>query len=48
MYRNGDVNAGIISCGQGVGLIKKIRPLKEIIEEIVFQADELRRNLVAS
>jgi len=48
MYRNGDVNAGIISCGQGVGLIKKIRPLKEIIEEIVFQADELRRHLVAS
>lgn len=45
MYREGDVNAGTISCGQGIGLVKKIRPMREIIEEIVYQADEFRRKL---
>ncbi len=45
MFQEGDLNAGVISCGQGVGLVKKVMPMKDIIEEIVHQADELRKKL---
>jgi NAD(P)H-dependent flavin oxidoreductase YrpB (nitropropane dioxygenase family) len=45
MFLEGDHNAGTISCGQGIGLVKKIMPMKDIIEGIVLQADTLRRKL---
>ncbi|HET6489790.1 MAG TPA: nitronate monooxygenase family protein [Syntrophales bacterium] len=45
MYQEGDLNAGVMACGQGVGLVRKIRPMKDIIEEIVNEADDLRRRL---
>jgi NAD(P)H-dependent flavin oxidoreductase YrpB (nitropropane dioxygenase family) len=45
MYREGDIQAGVISCGQGIGLVKKIMPMKDIIEGIVHQADELRKRI---
>jgi nitronate monooxygenase len=45
MFQEGDLNAGVISCGQGVGLVKKVMPMKDIIEGIVHQADELRKKL---
>ncbi|MCU0580652.1 MAG: nitronate monooxygenase family protein [Desulfobacterota bacterium] len=45
MYQEGDIQAGVMSCGQGVGLVKKIRPMKDIIEGIVAQAADLRQKL---
>jgi len=45
MYQEGDIQAGVISCGQGVGLVKQVRPMKDIIEGIVQQADELRKKI---
>jgi len=45
MFQEGDLNAGVISCGQGVGLVKKIKPMKDIIEGMVYQAEELRKKL---
>lgn len=47
MFQEGDLQAGVISCGQGIGLVKKIRPMKEIIEGIIYEADELRKKLAA-
>ena len=47
MIFEGDLKAGTIACGQGVGLVKKVMPMKEIIEGIIQQADELRKKLVA-
>lgn len=47
MFQEGDLNAGTISCGQGVGLVKKIMPMKDIIESIMHEADDLRKKLVA-
>jgi nitronate monooxygenase len=47
MCQEGDLNAGVISCGQGVGLVKKVMPMKDIIEGIVHQADELRKKIAA-
>ena len=45
MFRDGDVQAGIIACGQGIGLAKKVMPMKDIIEGIIHQAGELRQKL---
>jgi nitronate monooxygenase len=45
MYQEGDIQAGVMSCGQGVGLVKKIRPMKDIVEGIVCQAAEIRQKL---
>jgi nitronate monooxygenase len=47
MCQEGDLNAGVISCGQGVGLVKKVMPMKDIIEGIVHQAEELRKKIAA-
>jgi len=47
MYQEGNINAGVISCGQAIGSAKKIRPVKEIIEDIIFTADEMRKRLGA-
>jgi len=48
MYQEGDLNAGVISCGQGIGLVKKIMPMKDLIDGIVQQADALRKKLAAT
>ncbi|MBI5967515.1 MAG: nitronate monooxygenase [Deltaproteobacteria bacterium] len=45
MFAEGNLNAGVISCGQGIGLVKKVRPMKDIIEGIIYQAEELRKKL---
>jgi nitronate monooxygenase len=47
MYQEGDIQAGVISCGQGIGLVKKVRPMKDIIEGIVHEADELRKKIAS-
>lgn len=45
MYQEGDIHAGVMPCGQSVGLVKKIMPMKDIIEGIIVGADALRQNL---
>ena len=35
MYETGDLNAGTVSVSQSVGLVHKIMPVKDIIEEIM-------------
>lgn len=45
MYQEGELQAGTISLGQGIGLVNKIRPMKDIIEGIVSQAEDLRKKL---
>ena len=47
MFLEGNLNAGTIACGQGIGLVKKVMPMKDIIEGIIQQADELRKRLAA-
>lgn len=46
---DGDVENGSLMAGQSVGLVKEIKPAKEIIEELVRQAEEaLKRRRKAS
>ncbi len=38
MYETGDLAAGTISCSQGIGLIKEIKPLREALREMMDDA----------
>jgi len=41
MYREGDIDLGVVSCGQGVGLIKDIPTVKELLDRIMSEAEEV-------
>ncbi len=41
MYKNGDLDIGIVSCGQGVGLINDIPTVKELLDRIMSEAEEV-------
>jgi len=41
----GDLDNGTFSMGQCVGLIKEIKSVKEVIEEIIFEADNILNRL---
>ncbi len=48
MYDEGDVDAGVISCGQGVGLARDIPTVKELFDRIVSEAAEIAKRLAAA
>ena len=48
MYEKGDITAGIVSCGQGVGLCKDIPTVKDLIEKIMNEAEEIVQKLYNS
>ncbi|MDP2952449.1 MAG: nitronate monooxygenase, partial [Chloroflexota bacterium] len=41
MIANGDVNAGVMACGQVVGMINSVPTCKEVIDEMVNGAQEI-------
>lgn len=45
VWNNGDLEAGIVSCGQVVGLVNELKSVKEVIEGIVQEAAELHSRL---
>ncbi len=45
MYEEGILTAGVISCGQGVGLIHDIPTVKELINQIMNEANEIVQKL---
>jgi nitronate monooxygenase len=45
MYREGDLDAGVISIGQGIGLIHEIPTVKDLLDRIMGQAEETVRRL---
>ena len=38
MYEEGDVDAGVISCSQSIGLVREIKPVAEVISGMVREA----------
>jgi len=48
LYETGDLDAGILPCGQGVGLAHDIPTLKELFDRIVQEASDIARNLAKS
>ena len=47
MYFQGDPKAGLISCGQGIGLVSHIKPVRHIIADILKDALDTRKRLNA-
>ncbi|MFP4474749.1 MAG: NAD(P)H-dependent flavin oxidoreductase [Desulfatibacillaceae bacterium] len=45
MYDTGDLSAGIVACGQGVGLAHDIPSVKELFDNIMRQAEEVKTRL---
>ena len=45
VYREGDLEAGVVSCGQVVALINRVQSVGEVIEGIVGEAMEIRQRL---
>ncbi|MHB1421312.1 MAG: NAD(P)H-dependent flavin oxidoreductase [Bacillota bacterium] len=41
LYEKGNVEAGVLTCGQSIGLIKDAPPVKEIIDGIIKQAEAI-------
>jgi nitronate monooxygenase len=47
MYNEGDLAAGIVACGQCVGLSRDIPTVKELFDRMMAQADAIRSRLAA-
>lgn len=45
MYQEGDLDAGVISIGQGIGLIHEIPTIKDLFDRIMEQAEQTVRRL---
>ncbi len=45
MYQKGALEAGIVSCGQDIGLIKNIPPVKELFDSIMKEAQNILKTL---
>jgi nitronate monooxygenase len=45
VFREGDLDAGLVPCGQAVGLAGDIKPLKEVVLDILRQAEDARGRL---
>jgi len=45
MYKEGDVDAGVIACSQSIGLVRQIRPVAEVIIGMVREAAEVQERL---
>ncbi len=41
MYREGDVDLGVVSCGQGVGLIRDVPTVEELLDRVMTEAEEV-------
>ncbi len=42
MYQKGDINAGVIACSQSIGMVSQIKPVADVITEMVGMADAIR------
>ncbi len=45
MYRTGDLECGIMSCGQGVGLVRDVPTVAELFDRMMAQAEGTVRRL---
>ncbi|MFW9792733.1 MAG: NAD(P)H-dependent flavin oxidoreductase [Candidatus Thorarchaeota archaeon] len=41
MYKEGDIDLGVVACGQGVGLINDVPTIKELLDRIMEEAEEV-------
>jgi NADH:quinone reductase (non-electrogenic) len=47
LYVQGDLDAGIVSCGQGIGLVNDIPTVKEVLDRIIEEATRTAKRVTA-
>ncbi len=47
LYFGGDPDAGLLACGQGIGLVNRVQPVAEIVSRIMEEAAEARKRIGA-
>ena len=47
MYDQGDLDVGVISCGEGVGMVNDIPTVKELFDRIMAEATDIVKGLTA-
>ncbi|MCP3955758.1 MAG: nitronate monooxygenase, partial [Desulfobacterales bacterium] len=40
MYDHGELDAGIVACGQGIGMVKDIPTVQELLDRMMAEARE--------
>ena len=45
MFEEGDVDFGVMACSQGIGLVHEVKPVAEVIEEMVREALAIHNRL---
>jgi nitronate monooxygenase len=48
MYAEGDLDEGILACGQGICFAREILPVRVLFEDIMSQAEEIRNKMQAA
>jgi nitronate monooxygenase len=38
MFEQGELDQGVLSCGQGIGLVREVKPVREIVRDIMEEA----------
>jgi len=46
MMDGGDIDAGVVACGLGIGIIDEVKPVAEIVDDMVRQASEVLSGLI--
>jgi nitronate monooxygenase len=47
MYDNGALDVGVVSCGQGVGMVHDIPTVQELIDRMMAEAESLAGELAS-
>ena len=47
MIQDGEVQAGVIACSQSIGIVREVRPVADVIQGMVSQAEEIRAGIAA-
>ncbi len=47
LYVQGDLDAGIVSCGQGIGLVNDIPTVKELLDRIIEEATQAAKRVTS-
>lgn len=45
MFKEGDADAGVLACSQSIGIVRQIKPVAEVIGEMVREAAAIRERL---
>jgi nitronate monooxygenase len=48
MYDEGDLDEGIMACGQGICFAREILPIKTLFDRMMSQAEEIRNKMKAA